>query len=160
MNVDPLWLGDAISRQSLVHAMACRLLATKSLPKQCWLHICQCYPGYSWEPNWKSMGPEISRVAWQFCDTISETGAPNKTHRKLHSCSRYRSKVAEVDKSSRSRQDVLDERGGRSDQKLAWEIEGRSGLFGAADKWGQQPACSSFGATSYKGELPTRHITQ
>ena len=38
----------------------------------CWLDICQCYPGYSWEPNWKSMGTEISRVAWQFCDSLTQ----------------------------------------------------------------------------------------
>ena len=29
------------------------------------VYICQGYPGYFWEPHWKSMGlPEISRVTW------------------------------------------------------------------------------------------------
>ena len=30
------------------------------------------YPGYFWEPHWKSMGlPEISRVTWQVCLKLS-----------------------------------------------------------------------------------------
>ena len=31
-------------------------------------HTCQGYPGYFWEPHWKSVGhPRISRVTWWPC---------------------------------------------------------------------------------------------
>ena len=38
----------------------------------CQYHNCQAYPGYFWAVHWKSMSlPEISRMTWQPCSTVS-----------------------------------------------------------------------------------------